>query len=124
MRVSEFRIVEARLAAENRLANDRLEAQGNAAAFANIQEALQLRYKQVRHLLTQWEEAHKHRAAPALGQAADLSENLRASAAKKLAEAKERFIETRQHWRSLVERDVAELQRLLLPASAAQTAAY
>lgn len=114
MTISEFRIVEARIAAEKALIAERLNKIESGPKLAPILEALQARHKQLRALLTQWEKAHKERLEHGMSQAADFSEQMKKGARIRLEDARYKFGETRKHWNELLTRDAESIRRALL----------
>lgn len=116
--ICEFRIVEARIAAEKTVIAERLKKIDNTAVFERIQDALHLRHRQLRMLLKTWESAHKERLEHRLLQAADLSEHMRQAGRMKLEEAKRQFLERRKHWNELLTRDPKSLSKSLAATAA------
>jgi len=113
-KISEFRIVEARLAGEKLLLAERLKNLDNPALLERIQDALHLHHGQLRSLLKTWESAHKERFEHSLNHAADLSGQMRLGAMEKLKAARKQFLETRKVWNSFLDRDPQLLSRELL----------
>ncbi len=101
-RVSNFRILAAQLAGENRRVTDWLGRVGRNMEFPKLDEVIKSQYDYLRQNLVNWEEAAKEYRRVLQRQVVDYSEGVRESARQKLAEAREQFEYTRHNWDALL----------------------
>ena len=99
-RASSFSILAAQLAGENRRVCDWLDRVGKNTESLN--GILRSQYDNLRQNLTNWEEAAKGYADLLQRQVAYYSEEMRVSAQRKLAEAREQFRLTHHDWKILM----------------------
>ena len=101
-RVSDFQILRARLAGENRRVNDWLIRMGERRELLELSEVVRLQYQNLRRNLKNWEEAAKGHARALDRKAAHYSGELRESAQRRLVEAREHFKHSQQAWNALL----------------------
>lgn len=99
-RVSIFRILAAKLAAENQRIANRLLEKGEHPEAWTFQSRLQSQYERLRKILSVWEQSVRDYRAVLCRQAADHSEGQRQAALKSLA-ARRQFQATLAQWKSL-----------------------
>lgn len=118
-RVSSFKIIHARLAAQHKLAGDQLVKLQGGAQFEKGLEILKGKYENLLTVLHHWEGAFSdYRVALRSSLTKKSREIMQAS--EKLKEAKANFRNVHQEWRSIVRYDAhAQLSRLGLSASRA-----
>lgn len=113
-RVSDFRILEARLAAEHQLAYDSLTRFfGISEIPAKILESFQGQYAKVKGYLSVWDHAAKEYQVFARQRMSVYSKELRKKAYGKIKEAKSYFYEAYERWSRLVEMPPSQLRKLL-----------
>lgn len=99
-RVSNFSILEAKIAAENQLVSDRLLEIKDHHRIDDLKEALQSRYQLLTQKLKIWEaSAHSYQALLSK-QMASYSQEIREAALKKVETAKMDFKASRREWKS------------------------
>ena len=101
-RVSNFRILAARLAGDNRRVTDWLARVGKNTEFLKLDEIIKSQYNDLRQNLVKWEEAAKEYATVLQRQVVHYSNGVRASARRELAEAREQFAYTHHDWKVLL----------------------
>lgn len=103
-RVSDFRIMAARLDGEKTRLDSWLEETADAShrLRANFGEQAARRYERLRQRLVDWEAAAKEQRKVLQGQVSNYSDDIRESARRRVAEAKARFQEARADWNSLL----------------------
>jgi stearoyl-CoA desaturase (delta-9 desaturase) len=101
-RISNFRILAAQLAGENRRVTDWLGRVGRNMEFPKLDEVIKSQYDYLRQNLVNWEETAKEYRRVLQRQVVDYSEGVRESARQKLAEAREQFEYTRRNWNALL----------------------
>ena len=99
-KVSEFRILEARLAAQSQTARDWILERMKDGGPEEIKLQLDSCYGEVRHRLLAWEQAAKNYHALLCKQFTVKTEELRTVALNRLEIAKMRFETAREHWRA------------------------
>jgi stearoyl-CoA desaturase (Delta-9 desaturase) len=99
-RISKFRIMEARLAGENEHAKTHAETFGERAE--HFRENLKNHHDKLKQHLIEWEQQAKAYQEALQLQIAHHSEAFRLSALKKMLDAREKFEESREKWRTLV----------------------
>ena len=101
-RVSNFRILAARLAGDNRRVTDWLARVGKNTEFLKLDEIIKSQYDNLRQNLVKWEAAAKEYRTVLQGQVVHYSKGVRASARRKLAEAQQQFEITHRNWNALL----------------------
>jgi stearoyl-CoA desaturase (delta-9 desaturase) len=101
-RVSNFRILAARLAGDNRRVTDWLARVGKNTEFLKLDEIIKTQYDNLRQNLVNWEAAAKEYTAVLQRQVAHYSEEVRETARRKLVEAREQFEYTHHDWKTLL----------------------
>jgi len=99
-RVSRFRILEAKLAAENLSVQDWLKKMTDHPYVVRTSPRLNEQYQKLRHQLFQWEKAVKD-YQDLLAQKIQQSKELKASCLKKALEARQIFEQSCQQWKTL-----------------------
>lgn len=112
-RVSDFSILSARLAAENKTVCDNLVSR-NLPRLEKTLEVMKFQYETVRGRLSAWEQAVREYRALVKDQVTNRSTELKAAAAQKMQVAHNRFKQAEQVWLRLVESKPMDLQALLL----------
>jgi len=97
-RVPHFRILAARLAGENRRISDWLMRAGERAEVLELAEIVRLQYLNLHRNLKNWEDAAMEYANALDRQVAHYSKELRVSAQRRRAEAREHFKRSQQAW--------------------------
>ena len=115
-RISSYRILEARLAAENQSVQDSLRKELDLTRLPHLMEALNLRYGQLKEILFRWEEATKEYQRLAHAQVMRRSKKLNAACHIRMREGRKQFKKLYGEWHFLIQRRPCDLQRLLLPA--------
>ncbi|MDP3920582.1 MAG: fatty acid desaturase [Candidatus Omnitrophota bacterium] len=115
-RVSPFRILAARLAAESQLAQDKLQTHRwqPEIEVRRALETLKLRYISLCANLAVWEKAARDSQRIFQQQVSKQSRELQCSASKKVEEAKRQFAVTHERWRELICHNPLDLRRALL----------
>ncbi len=98
-RVSAFRIMAAKFAAENQRAEDSIRNQSLPSLVA-IQSALKTQYERLKLSLSEWENSARDYQAMLQGHLERQSQKIREAAMKKL-EARQKFLETLGQWKSI-----------------------
>ncbi len=101
-RVSNFRILAAQLAGENRRVTDWLALVGKNTEFLKLNEIIKSQYDTLGQSLVNWEDAAKEYRRVLQRQVVQYSEEVRISARRKLAEAREQFEYTHHNWNTLL----------------------
>jgi len=101
-RVSNFRILAAQLAGENRRITDRLALVGKNTEFLKLNEIVKSQYGNLCQNLVDWEDAAKEYKRVLQRQVVQYSKEVRESARRKLAEAREQFKYTHRNWNALL----------------------
>jgi stearoyl-CoA desaturase (delta-9 desaturase) len=101
-RVSNFRILAARLAGENRRVTDWLARDDKNTEFLKLGELVQSQYDNLRQNLVKWEDAAKEYKSMLQRQVVDYSKEVRKSARRQLAEARKQFDYTHHDWKALL----------------------
>ncbi len=103
-RVSDFRIMAARLEGEKTRLDTWLEetAETSHRLRTNFHEQAARRYERLRGRLVDWEAAAKEQRKLLQGQVSAYSDDIREAARRRVAEAKARFREARADWNSLL----------------------
>ena len=101
-RVSDFRILAAQFAGENRRVTDWLALAGKNKELANLNGVLKSQYDNLRQNLAKWEDAAKEHSKMLQRQVVNYSEGVRETARRKLAEAREQFEYTHHDWKALL----------------------
>ncbi len=101
-RVSNFRILAAQFAGENRRVTDWLALAAKNAEFLKLNEIVKAQYDNLGQNLARWEAAAKEYRRVVQRQVAQYSEEVRESARQKLAEAREQFKYTHRNWNALL----------------------
>jgi len=116
--VSQFRILAARLHAENVCVTRALESlQKKHADHARAKEIWILRYELVRRHLTEWQSQFEAYQIVLRERMTDSSRELRLSARKKMKDARRQYRVAHEQWKELVRRSPLDLQGLLLSGS-------
>ena len=100
-RVSNFRIMAARLAGEQNRVSAWLDQQ-SGPSLESLRNRMASQYDVLRESLQQWEQAAKEYRKVVSRQVADYSDELRRSARQKMAEARRQFKQTRAGWNALL----------------------
>jgi len=104
-RVSQFRILNARLAGEHKRIDESLSGfVASGPDLASLKTAASEHYESLKASLARWEIAAREYAASADRQAAQYSRDMRLAAKTKLQESRRKFEESLQEWNSLLER--------------------
>ena len=101
-RISNFRILAAQLAGENRRVSDWLSRNGTNTELLKIDEAVQSQYNHLKENLSKWEEATREYKKILQHQVADYSKEVRESARWDLGEARQKFDHTHHDWKELL----------------------
>ena len=101
-RVSNFRILAAQLAGENRRVTDWLALVGKTMEFMTLDKVFKSQYDHLRQQLLNWEEAAREYSTVLQRQVVDYSESVRESARQKLVETQQQFEYTRRTWNALL----------------------
>ena len=115
-RVSRFRILEARLAAEHQRANDTLKVLSRHPALHAALDMFRERHRQLKQNLVNWEHAAKAHQAVLQAEVARHSQEIRKSAKVNLRIARRRFHDAHEQWTTLVNRHPLDLERVLVSA--------
>ncbi len=118
-RISSYRILEARLAAENLRLQDSLKKTIDFTCLPRMLETLNLRYAKLKENLFHWEEVSKEYQTIVCEQMMRCSQELKGTYSKKLVKARLQFKRIHDEWTSLIGRQPLELQRILLNAAGA-----
>lgn len=116
-KISSYRILEARLAAENLRLQDSLKNTIDFTYLPRMLETLNLRYSKLKENLVQWEAASKEYQAIVCGQMMDCSRVLKGACLKRLVQARRQFKRIHDEWIKLTGRHPLDLQRILLDAA-------
>ena len=101
-RISDFRILSAQLAGENRRVSDWLTRSGTNTELQKIGEAVQSQYDKLKENLARWEEAAREYKRILQRQVAEYSKEVRESARWDLGEARQKFDHTHHDWKALL----------------------
>ena len=99
-RVSEFRILEAKLAAQNQRARDWIDIKARGFHGADIRQKLEIGYKEIRRKLIQWEIATKNYQAVISERIHSSQSDMRTGAQEQLQIARKHFEAARRQWES------------------------
>ncbi len=100
-KVSKFRIIEARIAAEHQRAQDWLKTLEAHPHFANMYDTLKIQYDKVRQTLVDWEGQVKGYQTLVCETITRQSGEIRHNAFEQMRAAKKVFRDTRRQWQSL-----------------------
>lgn len=112
--ISSYRILAARLAAENQRVHDVLKETVDNAYLHKTLEAVRGHYEQLKHSLVQWEMAQKEYHLILQARIIRRSSELKENASSRLQEARRQFKTGYSQWVSLVSRPPLDLQHALL----------
>ena len=109
-RVSHFRILEARLAAEKQKVNDRLI---HLEGFSKSLDFIKLHYQKLEETLKHWDHAVKEYQGMLGEQGSRLSKELKKAALKRIQQTRSKFKESYSQWSELIALHPLDLQRTL-----------
>ncbi len=113
-RVSNFRIMEARLAGETQRASDSLARAGEAMTVQSALQLLKVQQEKVKAALSNWETAVHDYREMFRAKVANQSEELMKAAFKKTRHARAQFKQVQQQWRYLMNLHPVNLEKTLL----------
>jgi hypothetical protein len=113
-RISSWRILEARLAAENQRVQDSLKEILHQISLERALEALRQRCEKLKEGLHRWEHAASDYRALLCIRMADGSKRVREMAFGNMEEARLRFKKAYAEWNDLIRRHPLELKKFLL----------
>ena len=100
-RVSDFSILEARLAAENQLVCERFTAIKDSHRFAHVKETLQAQYTALTRKLAAWEATAQFHRSAISANVANRSHELRKATHERMQQTKLDFEQARREWSAL-----------------------
>lgn len=118
-RISAYRILEARLAAENLKVRDSLKQIVDPLGLQKAFETLKGRYEKLRQSLVYWENVSKEYQMILQERMNRHSRKIKEEALKRLNQARQRFKEMHKQWLDLISRKPFDLKRILLSPTAA-----
>lgn len=111
-RISKFRIMDAKLAAESQSAQDWVKRMKNSPQFTHLMETLRERQAVARKQLLAWERASAEYKELILKEVDARSKELREAALTKLNTARSNFVDAREQWMSFVKNNIGFAQAL------------
>jgi stearoyl-CoA desaturase (delta-9 desaturase) len=103
-RVSQFRILSARISGEHKRLDEWLSSLAPDTELSRLKTLAGEHHEALKANLTRWESAAKEYAAAIDRQVAQYSSELRVAAKKNMVDARRRFQESLQDWNNLLER--------------------
>lgn len=118
-RISDYRILEARLAADNLRIRDSLQQTVNTFGLHKAFEALKGRYDKLKQSLADWETVSNEYRMVLQEQMDRRSREIKAEALRKVSQARRRFKLMHERWLDLINHKPLDLKRILLSAASA-----
>ena len=118
-RISDYRILEARLAAENLRVRDSLKQVVDPLGLQNAFETLKGKYEKLKQSLIYWETASKECQMILQERMNRHAVEIKREALKRVNQARQRFKEMNEQWLNLISRKPLDLKRILLSPAAA-----
>ncbi len=112
--VSKYRILEARLTAENLRMLESLKETDDATRLQKVFETLRSRYEKIRQNLADWEKVSIQYREVLHARVSGYSKGIRLEASKKVDQAQKQFQAARAQWVDLIQRNPLDLKLVLL----------